>query len=115
MSEAAPAGPYLNVVTLFTFAFGNYPFLPVALDVERTFHLCNISAKETNDRGDIPMKAIVVTDDAVGTTAMKLVERRHPQAAINDADVQVYASGLAPTERAWPSTWADRLNRDRTP
>jgi D-arabinose 1-dehydrogenase-like Zn-dependent alcohol dehydrogenase len=63
----------------------------------------------------IPMKAIVVTDQAVGTAAMKLVERREPQAAINDVVVQVHASRFAPTERAWPSTWTDRLDRDRTP
>jgi hypothetical protein len=63
----------------------------------------------------IPMKAIVVTDQAVGTAAMKLVERREPQAAINDVVVQVHASRFAPTERAWPSTWTDHLDRDRTP
>ena len=61
------------------------------------------------------MKAIVVTDQAVGTAAMKLVERPEPQAAINDVIVQIHASGFVPTERAWPSTWADRLDHDRTP
>ena len=30
------------------------------------------------------MKAIVVTDQAAGTAGMKLVQRREPQAAIND-------------------------------
>jgi len=44
------------------------------------------------------MKAIVVTDQAAGTAGMKLVERPEPQAAINE-----------------PSTWTDRLGRDRTP
>lgn len=34
-----------------TFAFGNYPW-PLASDVERAFHPCNISSKETNDRGE---------------------------------------------------------------
>src|SRR5512132_2503503 len=63
----------------------------------------------------IPMKAIVVTDQAAGTTGMKLVERPEPQAAINDVVVQVHASGFVPTELAWPSTWTDRLDRDRTP
>jgi NADPH:quinone reductase-like Zn-dependent oxidoreductase len=29
--------------------------------------------------------------------------------------VQIHASGFVPTELAWPSTWSDRLNRDRTP
>src|SRR5262249_16604298 len=31
-----------------TFAFGSYPW-PLALDVERAFHPCDISTKETND------------------------------------------------------------------
>jgi len=61
------------------------------------------------------MKAIVVTDQAAGTAGMKLVERPEPQAAINDVVVQVHASGFVPTELAWPSTWTDRLDRDRTP
>src|SRR5689334_15396601 len=61
------------------------------------------------------MKAIVVTDRAAGTVGMKLAERPEPQAAINDVVVQVYASGFVGTELAWPSTWTDRLGRDRTP
>jgi NADPH:quinone reductase-like Zn-dependent oxidoreductase len=61
------------------------------------------------------MKAIVVTNQAAGKTGMKLVERPEPQAAINDAIVQVHASGFVGTELTWPSTWADRLGRDRTP
>jgi len=61
------------------------------------------------------MKAIVVTDKAAGTAGMKLVERPEPRAAINDVMVQVYASGFVGTELTWPSTWADRLNRDRAP
>ena len=61
------------------------------------------------------MKAIVVTDQAAGTAGMKLVERPEPQPAINDVVVQVHASGFVPTELAWPSTWTDRLDRDRTP
>src|SRR6516164_5325485 len=63
----------------------------------------------------IPMKAIVVTDQAAGTAGMKLAERPEPPAAINDVAVQVHASGFVGTELAWPSTWTDRLNRDRTP
>jgi NADPH:quinone reductase-like Zn-dependent oxidoreductase len=46
---------------------------------------------------------------------MTLVERPEPQAAINDVVVQVHASGFVPTELAWPSTWTDRIDRDRTP
>lgn len=61
------------------------------------------------------MKAIVVTDQAAGTAGMRLVDRPEPQAAINDVVVQVHASGFVPTELAWPSTWTDRLDRDRTP
>lgn len=61
------------------------------------------------------MKAIVVTDQAAGTAGMKLVERPAPKAAINDVVVQIHASGFVPTELTWPSTWADRLGRDRTP
>src|SRR5881394_4608135 len=38
-----------------------------------------------------------------------------PAAAINDVIVQVHASGFVPTELEWPSTWTDRLERDRTP
>lgn len=61
------------------------------------------------------MKAIIVTDQAAGTAGMQLTERPEPKAAINDVVVQVYASGYVGTELEWPSTWADRLGRDRTP
>src|SRR3954465_9810456 len=61
------------------------------------------------------MKAIVVTDGAAGTAGMTLAERPEPPAAINDVIVAVHASGFVPTEMAWPSTWTDRRNRDRTP
>src|ERR687897_1104116 len=61
------------------------------------------------------MKAIVVTDQAAGTAGMTLVERPEPEAAINDVVVQVHVSGFVPTELTWPSTWTDRLDRDRTP
>jgi NADPH:quinone reductase-like Zn-dependent oxidoreductase len=61
------------------------------------------------------MKAIVVTAESAGTAGMKLVERPEPRAAINDVVVQVHASGFVGTELGWPSTWTDRLDRDRTP
>jgi NADPH:quinone reductase-like Zn-dependent oxidoreductase len=61
------------------------------------------------------MKAIVVTDQAEGMAGMKLVERAQPQPAINDVIVRVHASGFVNTELSWPSTWTDRLDRDRTP
>ncbi len=70
------------------------------------------------------MKAIVVTDRTAGTTGMKLVERPEPQGAAltslsganyGDVVVQVHASGFTGDELSWPSTWVDRLGRDRTP
>ncbi|MGB3339068.1 MAG: NADP-dependent oxidoreductase [Devosia sp.] len=61
------------------------------------------------------MKAVVVTDESAGTAGMKLVERPEPRAAINDVVVQIHASGFVATELAWPSTWTDRRDQDRTP
>jgi NADPH:quinone reductase-like Zn-dependent oxidoreductase len=61
------------------------------------------------------MKAIVVTDQAAGTAGMTLVQRPEPPVAINDVLVEVHASGWVPTELEWPSTWTDRVQRDRTP
>src|SRR5881409_2940548 len=69
----------------------------------------------THEAGRCPMKAIVVTDQAAGTAGMTLVERPGPHAAINDVVVEVHASGFVPTEMEWPSTWTDRVDRDRTP
>jgi NADPH:quinone reductase-like Zn-dependent oxidoreductase len=59
------------------------------------------------------VKAIVVTDQAAGTAGMKLVEQPDPEAAINDVIVQVHAAGFTSGELTWPSTWSDRLGRDR--
>jgi NADPH:quinone reductase-like Zn-dependent oxidoreductase len=61
------------------------------------------------------MKAIVAPNHAAGTAGMMLVERPEPSVAINDVIVQIHASGFVPTEMAWPSTWTDRRDRDRTP
>lgn len=61
------------------------------------------------------MKAIVVTDRDAGTAGMTLAERPEPRAAINDVVVRVHAAGFVATELDWPSTWADRRDRDRTP
>src|ERR1700749_4026038 len=61
------------------------------------------------------MKAIVVTDQAAGMAGAKLVERPEPQAAINDVVVQIHAAGFTGDELSWPSTWVDRVGRDRTP
>src|SRR6202008_3403673 len=80
---------------------------------------CGVQA-ETNKQYSVTaqmksMKAIVVTDQAAGTAGMKLVERPEPPAAINDVVVQVHASGFTWDGLTWPSTWTDRLGRDRTP
>lgn len=61
------------------------------------------------------MNAIVVSDQTALTAGMKLLQRPRPEAAINDVIVQVYAAGYVSTELEWPSTWADRAGRDRTP
>jgi NADPH:quinone reductase-like Zn-dependent oxidoreductase len=70
------------------------------------------------------MKAIVVTDEAAGTAGMMLAERPDPEAArlaslsganYGDVVVEVHASGFTGNELEWPSTWIDRLGRDRTP
>jgi NADPH:quinone reductase-like Zn-dependent oxidoreductase len=70
------------------------------------------------------MKAIVVTDEAAGTAGMTLVDRPGPDpvrlaslegASYGDVVVQVHASGFTGNELEWPSTWVDRLGRDRTP
>jgi len=61
------------------------------------------------------VKAIVVTDQAAGTAGMTLAERADPQAAINDVVIEAHAAGFVNTELSWPSTWTDRLGRDRTP
>src|SRR3954464_2458847 len=61
------------------------------------------------------MKAIVVTEQAAGMAGMKLAARPEPQAAIKDAVVQVQASGFTWDGLTGPPTWADRLDRDRTP
>jgi NADPH:quinone reductase-like Zn-dependent oxidoreductase len=46
---------------------------------------------------------------------MTLADQPEPQPAINDVLVEVHASGFVNTELSWPSTWTDRLDRDRTP
>src|SRR5262245_15261842 len=61
------------------------------------------------------MKAIVVTDRAAGMAGMTLMELRQPRAAMDDVLVQVHASGFTGDELDWPSTWTDRLGRDRAP
>ena len=61
------------------------------------------------------MKAIIVTGQDAGTAGMELTERPNPIAAINDVLIEVHAAGFVGTELTWPSTWTDRLGRDRRP
>src|SRR3982751_3608483 len=70
------------------------------------------------------MKGFVVTDQAAGTAGMKLGDGPDADAArfpslgganYGDVVVEVHASGFAGNELEWPSTWIDRLGRDRTP
>jgi hypothetical protein len=59
------------------------------------------------------VKAITVTDQAAGATGMTLAARPDPQPAINDVLVPAHTSGFVNTELTWPSTWTDRLGRER--
>src|SRR2546425_11131228 len=79
------------------------------------FRPCTFPRDRQMPEETIPMKAIVVTDQAAGTAGMKLVERPEPRPAINDVVVQVHASGIVPTEMEWSSTWHDRRDSDLTP
>lgn len=74
------------------------------------------------NKKELTMKAIIVTDQTAGTAGMKLMERPLPQglgdlsgANYGDVVVRVCASGFTGDELSWPSTWVDRLGRDRTP
>src|SRR5258705_2748498 len=60
------------------------------------------------------MRAFQVKEKAGGPAGVKLVEGPEPQAAINDVVVQIHASGFTGDELTWPSTWTDRVGRDRT-
>lgn len=46
---------------------------------------------------------------------MSLTDVPYPHAAENDVIVRVHAAGFTPGELDWPTTWADRAGRDRTP
>ncbi|MDN4614104.1 NADP-dependent oxidoreductase [Leifsonia sp. F6_8S_P_1B] len=61
------------------------------------------------------MKAVVVTDQAEGAAGMRLMDRPEPRPAINDVLVEVHAAAYVPTEIDWPSTWADRAGRAKSP
>ncbi len=61
------------------------------------------------------MQAITVRDRDAGVGGLSLTDMPYPNAAENDVIVQVHAGGFTPGELDWPSTWADRAGRDRTP
>ncbi|ETK35205.1 NADP-dependent oxidoreductase [Microbispora sp. ATCC PTA-5024] len=61
------------------------------------------------------MRAITVRDRDAGVGGLALTDMPHPQAAVNDVIVRVHAAGFTPGELDWPTTWADRAGRDRTP
>ena len=103
-----PGGPVVGLAVMGT--GGRRGFAPLILVNRR----CGVREDGYRERG-VHMKAIVVRDEAAGTAGMTLVERPEPEPAINDVVVQVHASGFVATELAWPSTWTDRLDRDRTP
>src|ERR1700683_2376609 len=61
------------------------------------------------------MKAITVRDRGAGVGGLSLTDMPYPHAAQNDVIVRVHAGGFPPGELDWPTTWADRAGRDRTP
>src|SRR5262244_1336430 len=96
----------------------------VRLDLERAFHPCNISTKETNDRGDSSHEGD--RGDGPGCGNSRDEAGRAARAAGGGARQPLgrelrrchcpgHASGFTGDELAWPSTWIDRLGRDRTP
>jgi NADPH:quinone reductase-like Zn-dependent oxidoreductase len=61
------------------------------------------------------MQAITVRDRDAGVGGLTLTDMPYPQAGQNDVVVRVHAAGFTPGELEWPTTWADRAGRDRTP
>jgi NADPH:quinone reductase-like Zn-dependent oxidoreductase len=61
------------------------------------------------------MRAITVRDHDAGVGGLSLTDLPYPHAAENDVIVQVHAAAFTPGELDWPTTWADRAGRDRTP
>src|SRR5262249_26291930 len=100
------------------FLFQPPPMLPMAFNTPFSPTLPGNSQKPV--RLALPKRKLFIKQFWLPTKppeppGMRLVERPEPRAAINDVVVQVHASGFVPTELAWPSTWTDRLDRDRTP
>ncbi len=61
------------------------------------------------------MQAITVRDRDAGVGGLSLADIAYPHAAQNDVIVRVHAAGFTPGELDWPTTWTDRVGRDRTP
>ena len=61
------------------------------------------------------MQAITVRERDAGVGGLSLTDMPYPHAPQNDVIVRVHAGGFTPGELDWPSTWADRAGRDRTP
>ncbi len=61
------------------------------------------------------MQAITIADPDAGVGGLSLTDIPYPHAGENDVIVRVHAAGFTPGELDWPSTWADRAGRDRTP
>jgi NADPH:quinone reductase-like Zn-dependent oxidoreductase len=61
------------------------------------------------------MRAIAARDRAAGVAGLSLTELPKPRADANDVIVRVHAASFTRGELDWPSTWADRAGRDRTP
>jgi NADPH:quinone reductase-like Zn-dependent oxidoreductase len=61
------------------------------------------------------MKTITVRDRGAGAGGLSLTDMPYPHAAQNDVIVRFQAGGFTPGELDWPTTWADRAGRDRTP
>jgi NADPH:quinone reductase-like Zn-dependent oxidoreductase len=61
------------------------------------------------------MQAVTVRDRRGGVGGLVLTDMPYPHAAVNDVIVRVHAAGFTPGELDWPTTWADRAGRDRTP
>lgn len=53
--------------------------------------------------------------DEAPERTMSLEERPLPEPQLGDVLIEVAAASFTPTELQWPSTWVDRLGRDRRP
>ena len=57
--------------------------------------LSNTKTSWVETQEELGVKAIIVTERDAGLDGMTLMQRSEPQAAINDAVVRVYSSGLS--------------------